>query len=383
MSLSRTAIIIGGGIGGMAAAVALRRAGWGVEVYERAAELTEVGAGITIWANAIRALEQIGLKGAIERRAIEARSGAIRSSKGKVLVSFPIEALKQRVGNVVAAVLHRAELLEILRAATEAAGAQLHLGHSCTGFTQDDDGVTATFANGASARGDVLIGADGLRSVVRAQVLHDDPPRYAGYTAWRAVVPSDTSSIPVGESWGRGRRFGLVPMSDDRLYWFATANACEGQPPGPAGHQQDLFDRFADWHDPIPEVLRRTPPEAILRNDIYDRNPVDRWGDGRVTLLGDAAHPTTPNLGQGACQAIEDAVMLGNWLFIEQPIVWSLRAYEDCREQRTSWIVRQSRKFGDVGQWENPIACWARDVLMRVAPSNGTVKTFVRALGGG
>lgn len=379
--MARKALIIGGGIGGMAAAVAVRRAGCDVAVYERAIELAEVGAGITIWANAIRALEQLGLKSAIERRAIEARSGAIRSGKGKVLVPLPVEALKERVGNVVAAVLHRAELLAILREAAAAAGAHVYLGHSCTGFAQDADGVTATFANGASARGDVLIGADGLRSAVRAQVLHDGPPRYAGYTAWRAVVPFDTTSIPVGESWGRGKRFGLVPMGDGRLYWFATANAPEGQPPGAGGHKQDLLDRFADWHDPILEVLRRTPPEAILRNDIYDRDPVERWGEGRVTLLGDAAHPTTPNLGQGACQAIEDAMVLGSWLFVEQPLSWSLLGYEGCRERRAAWIVRQSRKFGEVGQWENPIACGVRDVLLRLTPVKGTVKTFVRAIG--
>jgi 2-polyprenyl-6-methoxyphenol hydroxylase-like FAD-dependent oxidoreductase len=242
----------------------------------------------------------------------------------------------------------------------------LHLGAACTGFTQDDSGVTAQFADGRTARGDLLIGADGLHSVVRAQLHGGQPPTYVGYTAWRAVIPFDHARLTPGESSGYGPRFGQVPISGGRVYWFATQNTPAGQR-SPDGEQAALRRIFANWHAPIPDLIRATPEALILRNDIYDRPPLRAWGQGRVTLLGDAAHPMTPNLGQGGCQALEDAVVLAACLCAAPAVPAALRAYEARRIPRTSAIVRQSRQAGQIGQWANPLAVRVREWLFRVA----------------
>jgi 2-polyprenyl-6-methoxyphenol hydroxylase-like FAD-dependent oxidoreductase len=181
----------------------------------------------------------------------------------------------------------------------------------------------------------------------------------------------DLASPPdaVGESWGRGRRFGIVPLNDGRVYWFATANAAEhGR--DPAGQLKlRLFNAFRGWHAPIEAIIAATPESAILRNDIYDRDPLSRWTHGHVTLLGDAAHPMTPNLGQGACQAMEDAVVLAACLSGTRDVDAALRHYEARRIPRTSRIVLASRRIGDMAQWENPLACALRNLLVRATPT--------------
>jgi 2-polyprenyl-6-methoxyphenol hydroxylase-like FAD-dependent oxidoreductase len=265
------------------------------------------------------------------------------------------------------AVMHRADLLAVL--ASHVSPQQQHLDHECIGFVQDAAGVTARFTNGEVVRGDVLIGADGLRSVVRAQLFGDAPARYAGYTAWRAVVRFDHPGIVPCESWGRGRRFGIVPMGDGRVYWYATQNAAEGGRDSVGQAKQNLAQLFRGWHDPVEALIESTGDSAILRNDIYDREPLPRWSENRVTLLGDAAHPMTPNLGQGGCQAIEDAVVLAACLARSDHVDSGLRDYQDRRIPRTSGIVLQSRRIGEMAQWENPLLCFMRNVTVRAVPS--------------
>jgi len=218
----------------------------------------------------------------------------------------------------------------------------------------------------------VLIGADGLRSVVREGLPGADaaPPRYAGYSAWRAVLPFQSEALPEGyscETWGRGRRFGYVPLGRGRVYWFATENtphALGAAPPSKSA----LLERFGDWHAPIPALLEATEEGVILHNPIFDRDPAEVWGEGRVTLLGDAVHPTTPNLGQGACQAIEDAVVLARCLAGQAEVEGALRAYEAARRKRTSEITLLSRRFGSMAQASHPLVCRLRDTVMRMTP---------------
>jgi 2-polyprenyl-6-methoxyphenol hydroxylase-like FAD-dependent oxidoreductase len=356
------ALIIGGGIGGLATAIALARAGLEVELFERAGELSEVGAGLTLWSNALRALEAIGAGDVVAPIGLKERSGAIRAADGSVLTHIT-EAVG--AGAPLAMVVHRAELHRGLLELIDPA--QLHLGAALADFSQDAAGVTARFADGSTARGDLIIGADGVRSRVRAQLHGDTPPRYAGYTAWRAVVPFDQELLLPGESWGIGARFGQVPLADGRVYWFATASVPAGQR-SRDGERAELLRRFASWHAPIPALIATAPESAILRHDIYDRPALARWGAGLVTLLGDAAHPMTPNLGQGACQALEDAAVLARCLSQGLPPDAALRRYEDLRAARTAGIVRQSRRIGAVGQWAHPLAVRLRDWLMRQVP---------------
>jgi 2-polyprenyl-6-methoxyphenol hydroxylase-like FAD-dependent oxidoreductase len=237
----------------------------------------------------------------------------------------------------------------------------------CVRVTQDARGVVAGFADGREVHGDLLVGADGVHSVVRATLHGGQPPTYAGYTAWRAVVPFDTERLQAGESWGRGARFGRVGMSGGRVYWYATANAPEGQ--RNADEKAALLDLFRGWHAPIPALIEATAPGAILRNDIYDRPPLKTWGRGRITLLGDAAHPMTPNLGQGGCQAIEDAWVLARAL-ARDPSPQGLRRYEAARHPRTRRFVLESWRFGKIAQTSNRLVIAVRNALVRMAPES-------------
>jgi 2-polyprenyl-6-methoxyphenol hydroxylase-like FAD-dependent oxidoreductase len=219
------------------------------------------------------------------------------------------------------------------------------------------------------ATGDLVIGADGINSVVRAGLLSDGRPRYAGYTAWRAVARIPESLVPAGycwETWGRGVRFGITRIGQGRVYWWAAKNAPEG------GRDSDakaaLLETYRDWASPVPQIIEMTARDAIFRNDIIDRVPVHGWSRGRVTLLGDAAHPTTPNLGQGGCQAIEDGVVLAKKLIGTTDVGAALRSYEHSRYARAAAVTRASWRFGVAGHWENPLACWVRDTTASLIP---------------
>src|SRR5919106_2136170 len=361
-------IVIGGGIGGLAAGTALRRRGIRVAIYEQAAQLGEVGAGLSLWTNAVRALVKLGLSESLNTLGLAQTGGVLRSWRGDVLMGMPEGGAPPSPETPRGVVVHRAQLHAALLAA--AGPERVKLGATCVGFEQGDRGVTARFADGREARGDFLIGADGLHSAVRAQLVGARRPRYAGYTAWRGVARFEHGRLPEGagaETWGCGARFGLVPMSRGRVYWHATRNAPEGERETER-RKPGLLRLFRGWHDPIEALIEATDEGAILRNDICDREPLRRWTRQRVTLLGDAAHPMTPNLGQGACQTIEDAVVLAHSLGEAADAPAALAAYEARRLERTSRIVIQSWRVGRVAQWQHPVACRLRDAVARLVP---------------
>ncbi len=379
-------IVAGAGIGGLTAAIALRQSGFEVAVLERAADLGEVGAGLLLAANAQKALGKLGLAEAVSSLGTPASAAEIRSWRGEVLASIPASELEKKVGAPSAAV-HRADLQALLvRGVGEGT---LRLGAEVGGFEQDRSGVTLSLAGGSQERADILVGADGLRSRIRATLFGSQKPRYAGYTAWRAVVEVGEELLPWGkgfESWGRGARFGCAHIGRGRIYWFATANAPEGEKDGPPGSlaspKATLLHLFGDWHRPIVELIEATDEGAVLRTDIYDREPLgERWGEAKVTLLGDAAHPMTPNLGQGACQAIEDAVVLARCLSEGGAAPVALRRYERLRSDQVAMVVRRSRRIGRVGQLENPLLCRLRDRALAMVPPKVQLKQLGEIVG--
>jgi 2-polyprenyl-6-methoxyphenol hydroxylase-like FAD-dependent oxidoreductase len=370
------ALIVGGGIGGLAAAIALLRARIDVEVFERADEIREVGAGISLWTNALHALDRIGLTEELRPTFVNnPPSAGLRSWDGTPITPPLSVELASRL-RALCVVTHRADLLAgLLRSLGER---HVRLGARAVTFEQTVDGVVVRFADGRSASGDLLIGADGLNSIVRAGLHGNQPPRYSGYTSWRGVVQFDTSRVDPCESWGHGARFGHAGMNGNRVYWYATLTTPEG------GRNPDekaaLLQIFRNWHAPIPSLVEATESSAVLRNDIYDRPVSTAWGSGRVTLIGDAAHPMTPNLGQGACQALEDAVVLGQSLARQRDVPAALQEYERLRIPRVNPIVIRSRQVGWLGQWRQPLAVAARNALLKRVSARQQVEQLERVV---
>lgn len=349
-------LVVGGGIGGLSAAIALRRQGHEIVVLERAPRLDPVGAGITLFANAMSALGRLGLAEAVSTAGALATHSAILTSDGRELTTLPADLLDGAV------TVHRGDLQAAL---LDAAG-DVRLGAGVTEVEQTAEAVVVKVANGSEERGDLLVAADGLWSAVRASVA-PAAPRYGGYTAWRGVSPVTVEPGRLSESWGVGERFGLVDIGA-RTYWFATANTPEGQSDDPRERKAELMRRFGDWHTPIAAVLEATPESAILRNDVYYLDPLERWSQGRVVLLGDAAHATTPGIGQGAAQAIEDAVVLADQLGDHDQIADGLARYESIRRPRAELALKLSRRVDRSAQLENPLARRLRNALAAHVP---------------
>ena len=362
-----TIYVVGAGIGGLTTAVALQRAKLPVVVYERATALEPLGAGLSLWPNAVLALESVGVDG-VRGGAIPRGGGGLFRWDGRELAVSDAAAIEARY-EAPLVLLHRAELQHALLDAL--APGTVRLGEEVESFEQDDEQVTLCFADGSTDTGGLLIGADGLDSAVRAELLGDEPPRDSGLIAHRGVVDY-VNPDSVGEFWGAGGVFGVAPLSGDRVYWYATQRE---------GDDRSLAEMFAGWASPIPELLARTPAEAILRHHLLDRPPARRWVDGRVGLLGDAAHPMLPFLGQGACQAIEDAAALAVAVGVHGVGPDALRAYERARCKRAAKLVKRSRSAGRVAHlgaaWQRRL----RDALLSRTPEAARYRQLDAALG--
>lgn len=367
-------LIIGAGIGGLATALALQQAGFVVRVFEQAKQIKEVGAGLTLWPNAVRVLEELGLSDLVQQLAkppVPPRTG-FYTMRGKQLVQLPPRVVEEQCGGPSIAI-HRAELQTVLR--ERLAPDTLVLDRQLIDLEQDSTGVTACFVQGERIRGSLLIGADGIRSQVRQRLFPQSQPRYAGYTAWRGIATGVTPPL-MGELWGCGRRFGIVPLSEERVYWYATCNTPENAAERPEGRQKELLKLFKGWHPVVSTLLNATETSMILRNDISDLQPLPSWNKGRVTLLGDAAHAMTPNMGQGACQALEDALILARSLRDAQNLEHAFEVYQHKRLARANMVVVKSHQMGSVAQWEHPLACWLRDALLALTPPHMLLKQF-------
>jgi 2-polyprenyl-6-methoxyphenol hydroxylase-like FAD-dependent oxidoreductase len=350
-------IVIGGGIAGLSAAIGLQRSGHEVVVLERAPRIDPIGAGLTLFANAMSALDRLGMRDAVAAQGAPAKRSVIITCEGRELAQVPWDLLEGTIA------VHRADLQRELAAAA----GEVRLGAQITAVEQHDDGVVARGADGSEERGDLLVGADGLSSITRSAIA-DVRPRYAGYTAWRGISPVRVEPGRLTESWGVGERFGLVDIGRGRTYWFATKNAPEGEPDEPEGKKAELLRRFSGWHEPIAAIADSSDESAILRNDVYYLERLPRWNEGRVVLVGDAAHATTPGVGQGAAQAIEDAVVLTDRLAPSGDLGTALGEYEAIRRPRAEAVLKLSRRTDKAAQLASPLGWRFRNVIVRRLP---------------
>jgi 2-polyprenyl-6-methoxyphenol hydroxylase-like FAD-dependent oxidoreductase len=358
--------IVGAGIAGLATAVAFGRLGAEVVIYERPGAVT-TGAGISLFENGLRALAAIGLADPV--RALGAPPdvpAGLRTPNGSWLIRTSAAAGPDF------AVVHRADLHDILSAA--APPVQLSAVSDVRSTTGD---VTVVLDSGATRTFDLVVGADGIGSRIRRSWPDDPGIRYAGYTAWRGVTDGPVDVPAAGETWGSGERFGIVPMVDGRVYWFAVASLPANWPA--PDEKAELLRRFAGWHDPISAILHATNDQAILRNDIVDLAAgLPNFVRDRVALVGDAAHAMTPDLGQGGNLALEDAVTLAASVAHNDHLDTALGQYDTIRRKRTAPIAQRSRQMGQIAQARGPVAVAARNTLMRLVPTAVTTRAAAR-----
>jgi 2-polyprenyl-6-methoxyphenol hydroxylase-like FAD-dependent oxidoreductase len=355
-------VVIGAGIGGLAAAAGLCAAGWEVTACERAASVEPIGAGLALAPNGLRALDAIGAGDTLRKLAVPQEPG-IRRSDGRWLVrSASGRMISDRFGDPVI-LLPRAAVVDALTARVP--DGVLSLATEVTSVEPGGEAAARVATTAGELEADLVVAADGIGSATRTTLFPGHQGlRYAGITAWRVLTGPVAGPVPMAESWGRATVFGVMPLADGRVYCYATAPA----EPGTRADDElaELVRRFGAWHDPISRLLAAAAPQDVLRHDIAEfAAPLPAFHHGRTALLGDAAHPMTPNLGQGACQALEDAVVLSRLAAGAAPdaVTGMLARYTAARRARTTDVVRWSRRAAAMSTWSAPAAVAFRDTV--------------------
>ncbi|MFC8721212.1 FAD-dependent monooxygenase [Kitasatospora sp. NPDC057198] len=372
-----TAVVVGGGIGGLAAAIGLHRIGWQVTVVERAPVLDDAGAGISLAANGLRALDELGVGAAVRAASRGQYDGGTRTPDGRWLARLDGAALEAAVGTPITGI-PRATLHRLLREALPAD--RLLTGTAADDVRQDGPARARVVCGGTVLDADLVVAADGIGSRVRSGLFPAHPgPVHSGSTVLRAITEHPVDLRTDFElTWGRGAEFGHIAFADGRAEWHAVLTL-------PARTRfadplAELRRRFHGWHEPIPALLAATRPEAVLHHDVDElRTPLPAFTAGRIALLGDAAHAMTPNLGQGACQALEDAVTLAAALAAAPTVEAALARYDAERRPRSRSVARAARQAGRMGhQLAHPLAVALRNTAMRLTPSRAAVRVLLR-----
>lgn len=365
------AIIVGGGIGGLTVAVALQQQGVDAHVYEAAVALQAVGAGIWVPTNALQALSSLGLSEKVVELGVPLTAIELWAAEGGLLQKLDLQQVRAHFGCTTISI-HRARLQQVLVEALRPGS--LHLGRRCTHFRQDKEGVSVYFDDGTRAEGELLIGADGIHSTVRGQLFPEARLRYSGQTCYRGIaritLPADLHTV-CREIWGGENRFGFSAIGEEAVYWFAPITAPAGERLAP-----DIIPllgaRYRSFPEPVPDLLRHTLPEDVILTDLYDLNPLKRYWQGQVVLLGDAAHAMTPNLGQGGAQAVEDGVALARQLTLSVDPGLAFHRYQQHRLPRARRLVQQSWWMGQVAHLGPRWLRRTRNLLLQRLPSSVT-----------
>jgi len=381
------AIVIGAGIGGLTAGIALRQAGYEVEIYDRVRDLRPIGAGISLWSNGIKVLNRLGLGDKMAAIGGQMDRMEYRHLSGTLLNEISLSPLITEVGQRPYPVARR-DLQNMLLEAFEASGGKLTLGAKCIGVVESDRDITAKFEDGNTATGEVLVASDGVNSILREYVLGEKvEPKYGGYVNWNGLVavsddlaPADMWAIYVGEH----KRASLMPVAGDRFYFFFDVPLPKGTTCDRANYQAELKKHFAGWAKPVQLLIERLDPETVARVEIHDVGPISRMVKGRVALIGDAAHATCPDLGQGGCQAMEDGLVITNYLVSTNlSVADALIRYEKERKVRTTEVVVKARNRAETihGKDEQVTQTWY-DQLEKESPLDVT-NAIAKIISGG
>ena len=362
--------IIGAGIGGLTTALALKQSGFKVSVYESANEIKPVGAGIVMAGNAMQIFRELGIREKIESAGNKISFLKMTDEKLRPLSTVSLAKLEKKYG-VYNIAIHRAELQRIL--AEEVGYENIHLGKRLTNI-QNGEVVKISFEDQSILNTQTIIAADGIHSTVRNQLFEPSTLRDTKQLCWRGVLNTELAekyAHEAYEAWGRGKRFGFVKISANTLYWFAVVNERMYK-------NKELTDLFQEFHPDILNIISGTDKDQIFQSPIIDIKPFSGWHHGHVCLMGDAAHATTPNLGQGACQAVEDAYVIGKLFSSGKTAPAVFAEYEKLRKKKAHYIVNTSWMLGKVSHIENLFGVWLRNLLMKMIPDSVSEKQIDR-----
>ena len=366
--MTETVHIIGAGIGGLTTALTLKQRGLKVEIFESAGEIKPVGAGIILASNAMQVFQKLGIQEKIESAGNRISSMNITDEKLNTISVTDLTGYEKKYG-VHHVAIHRGALQELL--AKETGYDHINLSKRLS-KVEKADLFKLTFEDHSTAECKFLIGADGLNSAVRTQLFEKSTIRSANQICWRGICEADLPEKyhhEAIEAWGKGKRFGFVKISNTKVYWYALTDSDRI-----IAEDINLNEFFTEFHPDIRNIISATPKEQIFVSEIKDLKPIQKWQNGNACLIGDAAHATTPNLGQGACQAIEDAYVLGKLLDKGVELGAAFKEYEVLRRKKADMIVKTSWMLGKVAQWRHPFLVWVRNLSFKMTPKSVSEK---------
>ncbi|WP_430614680.1 FAD-dependent monooxygenase [Flavobacterium sp. JP2137] len=376
--MSKHFIIIGGGIAGLTAAISLKKMGFTATVYESKPTILGLGAGLGLASNAIKALEYLDLAEGLIPLGTMLRSLTIKDATGRPIFEANTALVKKGTADNFS--IHRKSLSQYLYQQLDPQDIQVD--KKVVDLQQNQEQVTVAFSDGTQATADYVLGCDGVGSAVRQLLLPQSTPLYAGYSCWRAVIPNPNITVQDGtEIWDPAGRFGFVPLEGNLIYWYACINTTAANYKTVKAYGiAELQATFKDFYPEITHIIAHTSADKLIQSDILDIKPLRQFAFNRVLLLGDAAHATTPNMGQGACMAIEDIAVLTRELQGEKEVTLAFKNFEKRRIPRTTSVIVKSRRIGRIAQWESPLLCRIRNAFFRSLPQSFAKKQMEKLL---
>jgi len=366
--MTETVNIIGAGIGGLTTALTLQQKGLNVKIFESSAEIKPVGAGIIMANNAMQVFQKLGIQDKIEKAGNKISYMKITDTQLNNISVVDLTEYEKKYG-VHNIAIHRGELQKIL--ANEVGYDNINLSKRLSKIEKTEV-FKLTFEDNSAVESKLVIGADGIKSVVRNQLFQESTLRNANQKCWRGICEIDLPEKyhnELNEAWGKGKRFGFVKISNQKVYWYALTNSKNTK-----SDEVNLTEMFSEFHSDILKIISATGKKQIIVSDIIDLKLIYKWQGENVCLIGDAAHATTPNLGQGACQAIEDAYVIGKLLGSGLSIENTFEDYEKLRRKKAHSIVNTSWTIGKIAHIENRFGVWLRNFAMKSLPKSANKK---------